>query len=80
MAGQHWLLSCLHPGCPGKQRENRECASQKLKLVRVTSTVQELEFPFSWGIPQFCSGLLFFARSKPESFQISYKTKLVKGK
>lgn len=66
--------------CPEKQRENRECSSQKLKLVRVTSTVQELEFSFMWGIPQFCNGLFFFAGSKPESFRNSYKTKLGKDK
>lgn len=79
-AGQHLLSLVCASRCPRKQRENRECSSQKLKLVRVTSTVQELEFPFSWGIPQFCNGLLFFAGAKPESFGISNKTKLGKDK
>lgn len=80
MAGHHWLSLVFASRCPREQRENRECSSQKLQLVRVTSTVQELEFPCSWGIPQFFNGLLFFAGSKPESFGISYKTKLGKHK
>lgn len=80
IAGQHWLSLMFASRCPGKQRENKECSSQKLKLVRVTSTVQELGFSFSWGFPQFCNGLLFFTGSKPESFGISYKTKLGKDK
>lgn len=60
------------------QRETRECASEKLKLLRVTSAVWELEFPFLWGIPRFCNGLLFSAGFKPISFGISYETKLEK--
>lgn len=73
-------LRAFTSGSPGKQRETRECASKKLKLMRATSTVWELDFPFLWGIPWFCNGLLFSAGSKPTRFGISYETKLEKDK
>lgn len=74
--GSALRLCAFALGRPGKQ--TWECASKKLKLMRVNSTAWELEFPFLWGIPWFCNGLLFPAGSKPASVGISYETKLKK--
>lgn len=71
-------LRAFTSASPGKQRETRERASKKRKLMRVTSAVWEVEFPFLQGIPPFRNGLLFSAGSKPTSFGISYEAQLEK--
>lgn len=57
--GHGWAIQAFPPGSSRKQRDTKERASKKTKLMRVTSTAWDLEFPFLWGIPQFCKRLLF---------------------
>jgi len=71
-------LRAFTSGSPGKQRETRQRANHKLKLIRVTSAAWELEFPFCREFPSFAMGFYSLLDQNQQVLEVSMKLNLRK--